>query len=201
MRLPCEAPPPDAPGVAQGGRGRRAHVQVGAMAVALQAAQAALPGGRAGGRGAGGPSTASDKALPCAGCVDDGCVADLVRGWCNPAAVAAIVADLGWAAADATAVLVGGGEGGGGTTTEGGGGGIEGWIIVLVIVDIAVNVKVLTLMLTSPAMMMVTVLTLAMMVAELKPAESRTAISGTGRDTVALAGGRGWQRVFPLDGR
>jgi hypothetical protein len=49
--LPCEAPPLDTPGVVQGGRGCRAHVHVGAMAVALQAARAALPGGRGGGRG------------------------------------------------------------------------------------------------------------------------------------------------------
>jgi hypothetical protein len=96
---------------------------MGAMAVALQAAQAALPGSRTGGWGAGGPSTVSDAVLPCAGCVDGRCVVDLVRGWCYPVAAMAIVADLGWAAADATAVLTGGGKGGGGTTTEGGEGG------------------------------------------------------------------------------
>jgi hypothetical protein len=50
MCLPCEAPPPYAPRVVQGGRGRHAHKHVGAMAVTLQAAQVSLPGSRIGGR-------------------------------------------------------------------------------------------------------------------------------------------------------
>jgi hypothetical protein len=37
--------------------------------------------------------------------MDDRCVADLVHGDCDPVAAAAIVADLGWAAADAAAEL------------------------------------------------------------------------------------------------
>jgi hypothetical protein len=84
------------------------------MVVALQSAQTGLPGDRAGGLGAREPSMASDEDLPCTGHVDDGCIANLVRGWCDLATAAAIVADLGWAAVDATAVLAGGGEGGGG---------------------------------------------------------------------------------------
>jgi hypothetical protein len=79
MCLPCEAPPLDAPGVVQGSGGHHTHKQVGAMAVALQAAQAALPGGRMGARW---PSTASDEVLPCAGPVDDGFVAELPT-WCG----------------------------------------------------------------------------------------------------------------------
>jgi hypothetical protein len=55
-----------------------------------------------------------------AGCVDDGCVANLVRRGCNPAMAAATVADLGRAAADATAELAISGKGGGDTTTGGG---------------------------------------------------------------------------------
>ncbi len=78
---------------------------------------------------------ASDEDLPCASRMDDGCVANLVHGWCDPAAAVAIVADLGQAAAEAAAVLAGGCKGGGGTTTGGGGGGIEGRIIVLVIIE------------------------------------------------------------------
>ena len=50
MRLPCEVPPPDAHGIVQGGGGLCAHVHVGVMVVG-QAAQAAIPGGCAGGRG------------------------------------------------------------------------------------------------------------------------------------------------------
>jgi hypothetical protein len=114
--------------------------------------------------------TASVKDLPCAGCVDDVCVANLVQGWCYPVAAAAIMADLEWAAVDATAVLAGGGKGRGGTTTGGGGGGIEGRRIVLVIIDININVKFLT----SKSMAMA-------MAAGLKAAESRTAIGGAGR--------------------
>jgi hypothetical protein len=55
-----------------------------------------------------------------AGRVDDRCVAKLVRGGCDLAAAVAIVADLGWAAADATAELAVGGKGRGGVTTGGG---------------------------------------------------------------------------------
>ena len=51
------------------------------------------------------PSTASDEVLPCTGHVDAGCVADLVRGGCDPAAAAAIATDLGLAAARAAAEL------------------------------------------------------------------------------------------------
>ncbi len=85
------------------------------MAVALQDARAALPGGRVGGWGAGGPSTALGEVLPCSGRVDDGCISGLVNGWCDPAVATAtaIMVDLGWAVADNTAVLVGGGKGGG----------------------------------------------------------------------------------------
>ncbi len=57
---------------------------------------------------------ALDEDLPCAGRVDNGCIANLVRGRCDPAMATAIVADLGRAAADAAAVLTGGG------TIEGG---------------------------------------------------------------------------------
>jgi hypothetical protein len=56
-------------------------------------------------RGAGGPSTALDEVLPCASHVDDWCVANLVRGGCDPAAAVAIVADLGRTAADAAVEL------------------------------------------------------------------------------------------------
>jgi hypothetical protein len=45
MCLPHEAPPPDATGIMQGGGGCCTHVHMGAMAVALQAAQATLFGG------------------------------------------------------------------------------------------------------------------------------------------------------------
>jgi hypothetical protein len=69
-------------------------------------------------RGAGGPSTALDEVL--VGCVHDGCIANLVRGGCNPAAAAAIVANLGQVVANATAELAVGGKGGRGTTTRGG---------------------------------------------------------------------------------
>ncbi|KAL3778569.1 hypothetical protein ACHAW5_007024 [Stephanodiscus triporus] len=48
---------------------------------------------------------ASDEVLPCDARVDDGCVADLVRGGCEPAEAAAIVAALGRAAADAAREL------------------------------------------------------------------------------------------------
>jgi len=51
------------------------------------------------------PSTASDEVLPCTGHVDAGCVADLVRGGCDPAAAAAIATALGLAAAGAAAEL------------------------------------------------------------------------------------------------
>jgi hypothetical protein len=114
MRLPCEAPQPYAPGIVQGGKGCRSHVHLGEMAVLLQAAQAALPGGCAGGWGAGGPLTASDEVLPCASCIDDGCGVNLVCGWCDPATATVIMADLGRAAVDATAVLTGDRKGGGG---------------------------------------------------------------------------------------
>jgi hypothetical protein len=60
------------------------------------------------------------KVFPCAGRMDDECVANLVHRWCDPATAAGIVADLGWAAADAAAVLVGGGEGGGHNKEMGG---------------------------------------------------------------------------------
>ncbi len=61
MCLTHEAPPPDAPGFLQGGRGHHAHVHVRGMAVVLQAAQAALLGCCTGNPGAisgvrGGPS-------------------------------------------------------------------------------------------------------------------------------------------------
>jgi hypothetical protein len=52
--------------------------------------------------------------------VDDGCIVNLVHGGCDPAAAAAIVANLGWVAVDAAAELALGGKGGEGTTTEGG---------------------------------------------------------------------------------
>ncbi len=68
--------------------------------------------------GARGPLAAADEVL--AGCIDDGCGANLVHGGCNPAAAAAIVANLGWAAADVAAELAVGGKGGGGTTMGGG---------------------------------------------------------------------------------
>jgi hypothetical protein len=167
MHLPHVAPPPYAPCVVQGSGGPCAHIHMGAMAVVLQAALAALPGGRAGGWGAGGPLTALDEVLPWAGHMDDRCVANLVHGWCDLATATAIMADLGQVAADAAAVLMGGGKGGGGTKSGGGGGGIEGRIIVLVIVDIGVVAKLLTLTLTSTAT-----------AAELKAAELRTAVSG-----------------------
>ena len=77
----------------------------------------------------------SDRILPSAGCMDDGCVADLNCRGCNPAAAVAIEADLGRAAADAATELVGGGEGEGDMTT-GGGRGIEGRIIVVVVVNV-----------------------------------------------------------------
>ncbi len=103
-----------------------------------------------------------DKVLPCAGRVDDGCVANLVRGWCDPAAATAIVADLGRAAVDAAALLAGDGDGG-----EGGGN--EGWIIFLVVIDVNVDIKLLMSMLTAMATAV-----------ESKAAESRTAICGAG---------------------
>jgi hypothetical protein len=80
----------------------------------------------------------SDEVLPCTGHVDNGCIANLVRGGCDLAGTAAIVADLGRAAVDSTAELVVGGKGGGGTTMGGGGGGadMEGRIIIVVVVDI-----------------------------------------------------------------
>jgi hypothetical protein len=122
----------------QGNGGRCTHVHVGAMTVALQAAEATLPVGRT---GAGGAWTTSDVVPTCANHVDDGCVADLVRGGCNPAAAAAIVVNLGWVMVDAAAELVGGGEGGGGTTMGGRGGGIKGGqkIIAVVVVDVNSN--------------------------------------------------------------
>jgi hypothetical protein len=52
--------------------------------------------------------------------MDDGCIANLVRGGCDPAIAAAIVADMGRAAADAAAELAAGGKGGEGMTTRGG---------------------------------------------------------------------------------
>jgi hypothetical protein len=52
--------------------------------------------------GSRGPSAASDEVLPCASRMDDGCVANLVHGGCDPATAAAIMADLGRAAADAS---------------------------------------------------------------------------------------------------
>jgi hypothetical protein len=57
---------------------------------------------------------------------------------------------------------------GGGRTTEGGGGGIEGWIIILVIIDVDVYVKFL-----------IPKLIATVTVVELKVAESRTAVGGT----------------------
>jgi hypothetical protein len=167
MCLPREAPLPDAPGIVQGSGVCHACVHVGAMAVALQSAQAALPGGRAGGWGA---VDGFGQRLSCTCCMDDGCVAILVRRWSDPAAAAAIVTDLGRVVADVAAVLTGGGKGGGGMTTGGGGGGIKGWIIVLVIVGVDVNIELLTSKSTA-----------TVMVAELKAAESRTAIGGAGR--------------------
>ncbi len=59
-----------------------------------------------------------DKVL--AGHVDEGCIANLMHGGCDPAAAVAIAADLGRAAADAAVELVVGGKGGRGTTTGGG---------------------------------------------------------------------------------
>ncbi len=47
-----------------------------------------------------------DKVLPCTGYVDARCIANLVRGGCDPAAAAAIAAALGLAAARATEKLV-----------------------------------------------------------------------------------------------
>ncbi len=79
MRLPHEAPWPDAPGVLRGGGGCQAHKHVGVMAVVLHTAQAGLTGGRVGGRW---PSTALDEVLSCTGLVDDRCVAKLPT-WCT----------------------------------------------------------------------------------------------------------------------
>jgi hypothetical protein len=62
-----------------------------------------------------------DEDLPCAGHVDDKCVADLVHGWLDPAMAPAIVADLGRVAVDAAAGLAGGGKGGGGQDNGRGG--------------------------------------------------------------------------------
>ena len=84
----------------------------------------------------GGELTASEKILPCASRMDDGCVADLGHRGCDPAAAVAILPALGWAAANATAKLASSGEEGGDTTKGGGGGGIKGWIIVIVVVDV-----------------------------------------------------------------
>jgi hypothetical protein len=50
--------------------------------------------------------TTSVEVLPCTGYVDAGCVADLVRGGCDPAAAVAIAAALGLAAARAAAELM-----------------------------------------------------------------------------------------------
>ena len=82
----------------------------------------------------------SDKILPSTGCVDDGCVSNLVCRGCNPAAAVAIVVALGRAVADAVAdavvELVGGGERGGDTTTGGRGWGIEGRVIIVVLINV-----------------------------------------------------------------
>jgi hypothetical protein len=50
--------------------------------------------------------TTLDQVLPCTGHVDAGCVANLVRGGCDPAMAAAIAAALGLAAARAAVELV-----------------------------------------------------------------------------------------------
>ncbi len=50
--------------------------------------------------------TALVEVLPCTGYVDTGCIGDLVRGGCDPAAAAAIVAALGLTGARAAAELV-----------------------------------------------------------------------------------------------
>jgi hypothetical protein len=47
------------------------------------------------GWGGGGALTELDKVLPCAGHVDDRCIANLVRGGWDPAVAVAIVVDLG----------------------------------------------------------------------------------------------------------
>ena len=49
MHVPCEAAPSDAPAVVRSGGRRRAHVHVGVMTVAWQAARAAIFRGRMGG--------------------------------------------------------------------------------------------------------------------------------------------------------
>jgi hypothetical protein len=49
---------------------------------------------------------ALEEVLPCTGYVEVGCVANLVRGGCDPAAAAAIVAALGLAVVRAMAELV-----------------------------------------------------------------------------------------------
>jgi hypothetical protein len=134
--------------------------------------------------------TASDVDLPCACRVDDVCVANLVRGWCDPAAAAAVVTDLGRAAAEAAAVLTGGGKGGGGTTMGGGGGGIEGRIIDLIIVDVDVDVKLLTSKSTATAM-----------AAELKVEELRTAVGGAGRRCGCSCRGERVPESIPIRGR
>jgi hypothetical protein len=50
--------------------------------------------------------TALEEVFPCTGYVDAGSIANLVRGGCNPAGAAAIMAALGLAAARAAAELV-----------------------------------------------------------------------------------------------
>jgi hypothetical protein len=94
-------------------------------------------------RRTGGPSMALDKVLPCPGRVDDGCIANLVHGGCNPAATVAIVADLGWAVVDAAVELVVGGKGVGGTTTRGGEEALkDGSLLLLSSTLMAVELKV-----------------------------------------------------------
>jgi hypothetical protein len=126
--------------------------------------------------------------------MDDGCIADLVREWCDPAAAAAIVADLGWVEQTPQRCSRVMAREGGDTTTRGEGGGIKGRIIIRVVLDVYVDVELMTLTLMSMS-------TLTSMAVELKAAEPRTAVGSAGQQCGCSCWGERVAESVPIRGR